>query len=122
MKSIQRSEGKYVWLLGDDDIPKKNCLQNLLEVLDKNTDTLHPSSNEYDMIYNDHTNLKKDSDYLNDVIKANPHLFLATTFITICVFKQNAFDFDIVKNYSKTLCDHSYAIACNKNCSVTIET
>ena len=66
MKSIQRSEGKYVWLLGDDNIPNKNCMQNLLEVLDTNTDLLHPSNNEYDMIYNGHTNLKKDSDYVND--------------------------------------------------------
>lgn len=66
VKSIQRSEGKYVWLLGDDNIPNKNCLQNLLEVLDTNTDLLHPSNNEYDMIYNGHTNLKKDSDYVND--------------------------------------------------------
>lgn len=120
-KAIKRAKGKYVWLFGDDDIPNSNCLTELVEVLDANADIIYLSYNEYDMVYKEQSRFKNYSDYIKSAAKINPHLVLATTFITTCVFKKTLFDFEIAKKYRDTLYGHSYAIIQNKNSSVLLD-
>lgn len=120
-KAIKRAKGKYVWLFGDDDIPNSNCLTKLVEVLDANADIVYLSYNEYEMVYNEQIVFKNYSDYIKSAAKINPHLVLATTFITTCIFKKNLFDFEIAKKYRDTLYGHSYAIIQNKNSSVIVD-
>jgi len=111
IKSVERANGQYVWLFGDDELLKNNAIVSVLNILKKYSISLLILKDEsYNTKLHRSQLFKNYGDLVLLVSKKNPHFVLAHGLITVNVFKKQIFDIQRANNFISTNMGHMYAI------------
>jgi len=112
-KCCQWGNGKYRWVIGDDELLEDGSLEYIIEILNKINPGLFINN---DHKYNSRLKLPKQYNSFRDFAKAtiksgNPHMLLAHTLITSNIFRSDCFisAFAFLK-LTDTLYAHMYGI------------
>ena len=111
IKSVERANGKYVWLFGDDELLEDNAMVKILNVINKYSSSLIIVKDEsYNMGLHHSQLFRNYSDLVSFMYKKNPHFFLAHTLITANIFLRDIFNIKRANNFILTSYGHMYTI------------
>jgi len=109
---VERANGRYVWLVGDDELLKDDAVGNVLDIIEKySCSLLILKDEEYNTGLGESRLFKSYGDLVSVMSRRNPHFLLAHTLITLNVFKKEIFDVQRASRFAATNYGHMYAIS-----------
>jgi len=110
IKSVERANGQYVWLFGDDELLEDRAIANVLNIINKYSCSLLIVKAGNDIGLHYPQLFKNYGDLVLFMSRENPHFLLDHTLITINIFKKAIFDIQKANSFISTNYGHMYAI------------
>jgi glycosyltransferase involved in cell wall biosynthesis len=107
-KLIEASQGDYRWIIGDDDLIEKDCLQTLLQLLQDRQPTLvvlkvNDPSGQMDPRFRDISSWYGDfSKFVDFASRRNPALLVAMSLVSCNVFRGEFYDLAFARRIWET--------------------